>query len=88
MKARMALVTFWIFASLLGPLMKTQLIYGFVLQKTRNTHQPTNTSNCVTMLGVPLLCALYITLLHLPVHDVSNERTRDQAQQLQGAEHG
>lgn len=43
------------------------------------------------MLGVPLLCArvaLYITLLHLPVHDVSNEWTRDQAQQLQGAEHG
>lgn len=43
------------------------------------------------VLGVPLLCArvaLRVTLLHLPVHDVSNERTGDQTQQLQGAEHG
>lgn len=43
------------------------------------------------MLGVPLLCArvvLHITLLHLPVHDVADDGTRDQTQQLQAAEQG
>lgn len=49
--------------------------------------------NCHDSQLVPLLCPregglLLVTLLHFPVHDISDQRTCDQAQKLQRAEDG
>lgn len=100
MKALIALVTFWILPSLLGPAV-------WLIGHKHTAHLPlyagppctsVNSSILVILLltdslHVPLLCAwgdgrFLVTLLHLPVHDVSDQRTCHQAQQLKCAKHG
>lgn len=87
-KALMALVSFWIFLSHLGTAVVLAGEKRYLYERSfPSLHHAISHVRFLLFSGIYCIL-IHLTLLHLPIHDVANQRAGDQTQELQRAEDG